>query len=329
MNEMKNKIIVKMETYECEELNNIIIFYLTDNFNVTKDSENTQNISYYVNRIISYYNNTFYYETFKSIQAFKAKYNLDNSELSDLHMEPEELTAPEDHIDDTATEPASPVFEPILQVKEQVSDDTTDTTDTTDVSIKQEYIEPTFEQPTQQSIEEPIEPEVKEEYVNIEPTFEQPTQQSIEEPIEPEVKEEYVNIEHANMNNDPIIKKGKSRKNKKANESDSEVSVKKVKKVKSETSEPKKVRKTKTEKKTTSENTSESVSDDNIDNVSLVDSGIESASETDTLKKVKKTRSVKKTAVEVVKCTGVYKNGNKCNNNAKHEGYCGVHLKAH
>jgi len=302
MNEMKNKIIVKMETYECEELNNIIIFYLTDNFNVTKDSENTQNISYYVNRIISYYNNTFYYETFKSIQAFKAKYNLDNSELSDLHMEPEELTAPEDHIDDTATEPASPVFEPILQVKEQVSDDTTDTTDTTDVSIKQEYIEPTFEQPTQQSIEEPI---------------------------EPEVKEEYVNIEHANMNNDPIIKKGKSRKNKKANESDSEVSVKKVKKVKSETSEPKKVRKTKTEKKTTSENTSESVSDDNIDNVSLVDSGIESASETDTLKKVKKTRSVKKTAVEVVKCTGVYKNGNKCNNNAKHEGYCGVHLKAH
>lgn len=311
MNEMKNKIIVKMETYEYEELNNIIIFYLTDNFNVTKDSENTQNISYYVNRIISYYNNTFYYETFKSIQAFKAKYNLDNSELSDLHMEPEELTEPEDYIDETATEPASPVFEPILEVKEQVSDDTTD------VSIKQEYIEPTFEQ----HIEEP---EVNEEHVNIEPTFEQ----SIEEPIEPEVKEEYVNIEHANMNNDPIIKKGKSRKNKKANESDSEASVKKVKKVKSETGEPKKVRKTKTEKKTTSENTSESVSDNNTENVSLVDSGIDSASETDTPKKVKKTRSVKKTAVEVVKCTGVYKNGNKCNNNAKHEGYCGVHLKA-
>ena len=56
MNEMKNKIIVKMETYKCAEVNDIIIFYLSDNF--TKDLLSE---SYYVNRIVSYYNNTFYY----------------------------------------------------------------------------------------------------------------------------------------------------------------------------------------------------------------------------------------------------------------------------
>lgn len=238
MNEMKNKIIVKMETYECTEVNDIIIFYLSDNF--TKDSLSE---SYYVNRIVSYYNNTFYYETFKSIQKLKQLYNLDNENLSDLIMEDDESTVPDDCIDEMETEasieedepiyrPSSPVFEPQIILNKYKDPKVV-------YSFDKENVRPSS------------------------PVFEPPINKN-------DVVSDY---------------------------------VKEIKPV------------------------SELVNDllaDLVNNISLDESKNE-------VKKDKKSKKTDKKEVEcnveVIKCFGVYKNGNKCKNNSKYNGYCGIHSK--
>lgn len=234
MNEMKNRIIVKMETYECAKVNDIIIFYLSDNF--TKDSESE---SYYVNRIISYYNNTFYYETFKSIQKLKQLYNLDNENLSDLVMEDDESTVADDCMDETETEPSledeviyrpsSPVFEPPVTLNKYKDPNVVASVD------KEPVCRPTS------------------------PVFEQPVYDYIKEikPVSDLVNDLLADlVNDMSLNSDESKIKGKKSKNSK-----------------------------KTDKKEVECN------------------------------------------VEVIKCFGVYKNGNKCNNKSKYNGYCGIHSK--
>jgi hypothetical protein len=345
---MKDKIIVKVESYNSKELNDIIIFYLTDNF--TKDSEK---ISYYVNTIISYYNKKFHFETFKSIQNFKYKHNLDNCELNDIVMDgetTESYVSQEVCSDDkTKVQTEEETFDELSILENmkniQISDDENECHVILNETIKRYnryiskindwrhlgYIKEGIEMflslqnnsasllkdklalmkkldndlhdkisvllaevQFKEQIEEPAdEVSIKQEYIEEVPI----KQEFIEEPM----KEN--NIEHANMNTESLFKKTK--KVRKQSDNDSE-------------KKPKKPRKTKSEQSTASEGEREPVKKTK----KVLSTVSESEGESDPVKKTKKVEKK-----EEIKCCGLYKNGNKCNNKAKHDGLCGVHGK--